>query len=64
MKIKKYYAILQEKVKKFVDGKEVVEIKEYVHDVQGIAPVIARNEAYAVARENGMSVVGIYAYKN
>lgn len=60
MKTKKYYAILQEKTKTST-GESV--INEYVYDVEGIAPNFARNEAEDYAKENGMTVRMICAYR-
>jgi hypothetical protein len=60
MKTKKYYAILQEKTK---NSKGETIIKEYVHDVEGIAPNFARNEAEDFASENGMTVRLLCAYR-
>jgi hypothetical protein len=60
MRNKKYYAILQEKFKN-AQGETI--IKEYVHDVEGFAPMIARSEAEAYAKESGMTVSLFCAYK-
>lgn len=60
MKTKKYYAILQEKFKNSM-GETV--IKEYVYDVEGFAPVVARNEAEAYAKEKGYTISMFCAYR-
>lgn len=59
MKNKKYYAILQEKYKK-ANGDVVT--KEYVYDVEGFAPVVARNDAEQYAKENGLTVSMFCSY--
>jgi hypothetical protein len=60
MKNKKYYAIMQEKYKT-AQGDTI--IKEYVYDVEGFAPVVARNDAEAYAKENGYTVSMFCAYQ-
>lgn len=57
---KKYYAILQEKFKNSI-GETI--IKEYVYDVEGFAPIVAKNEAYAYAKENNLKVSMFCAYR-
>ena len=60
MKNKKYYAILQEKFKN-ANGDTIT--KEYVYDVQGFAPIVARQDAEAYAKENGYTVSMFCAYQ-
>lgn len=59
MKLKKYYAILEEKIK---NSKGETMIKEYVYDVQGVAPNFARQDAEDYAKENGLTFQMLCAY--
>ena len=61
MKVRKYYAIMQEKVKNL---KGEVEIKEYVFPCEGIAPVFARNQAEDYAQEHGYKISLFCPFKN
>lgn len=56
---KKYYGILQEKVK---DSKGDTIIKEYVYDAEGKAPLFAKRDIQEYARENGLKLVLFCAY--
>jgi hypothetical protein len=61
MRIRKYYAILQEKTK---DIKGETVIKEYVYPCEGFAPVVAKRQALEHAREIGMKVVSFNSFQN
>lgn len=60
-KMKKYYGILQSKVKN-LKGDWIT--KEFIYDVEGLSPIHARNEAEAEAKEKGLSLVKFMAYQD